>query len=434
MKIIGASAAEIFDSVRRLAQTGQLQPGQALPPVRDLAATLDVNRNTVASAYKRLVAAGIAATQGRLGTVIRGLEGAGEQEGVLPGSPLIDLASGNPDPAWLPDLAAGFTRRHYRPRLYGEPPVQPELDAHARQWFAGDCPARFEIDLTHGAVDAIERLLSAYLVAGDPVAVEDPCFLSSINTLRISGFQALGVAVDAQGMQAESLEAALAQGAQAVIVTPRAHNPTGCSLSRKRASELRALLERHPHVLVIVDDHFALLCEAAYHSIIPTSAQRWALIRSVSKVLGPDLRLAFVASDSRTSLRLRRRLASGTNWVSHFLQDAVDACLSSSEMAAQVARARDEYAIRRSALASALAAQGIAAATPADGLNLWLPLRQDSQPIAAALARYGWLVRAGEAFGVQTPARGLRISVSTLDDAQAQRLAVDMRRVLGHWG
>ncbi|WP_154390475.1 GntR family transcriptional regulator, partial [Bordetella pertussis] len=55
MSITGASAAEIFDSVRQLAQARRLLPGQALPPVRELAQTLGVNRNTVAAAYKRLV-------------------------------------------------------------------------------------------------------------------------------------------------------------------------------------------------------------------------------------------------------------------------------------------------------------------------------------------------------------------------------------------
>lgn len=430
MKIVGTTAAEIFDSVRLLTQTGRLLPGQALPPVRDLAVTLNVNRNTVASAYKRLVTAGIAVTQGRLGTIIRGSEGPGEQEGALPDSPLTDLASGNPNPAWLPDMAAALSRRPFRPRLYGERPVDPELEAHGRQWLAGDCPEHFEIDLTHGAVDAIERLLSAYLVAGDRVAVEDPCFLSSINTLRIAGLQAVGIAVDAEGMRTEALEAALDQGAQAVIVTPRAHNPTGCGLSRTRALDLRAVLERYPHVLVVADDHFALLSEAAYYSVIPATAQRWALVRSVSKVLGPDMRLAFVASDSQTSQRLRMRLTSGTNWVSHLLQDAVSACLSSPQMAEQAARARQDYVRRREGLAAALAAQGFSAAVPADGLNLWLPLQQNSQRIASDLARYGWLVRAGEAFSVRTPTQGLRITVSTLQETQAQRLAHDLRHVL----
>jgi len=431
MEITGTTAAEIFDSIRALTRSGALAPGQALPTTRDLAATLGVNRNTVSMAYKRLTAAGIVVTQGRLGTVIRSQAEAGEQEGFLPGSPLADLGSGNPSPAWLPDISNALARRPYRPRLYGEATVGPELEALARSSLVGDCPEAFALNLTSGAVDAIERLLAAYLVAGDKVAVEDPCFIGSVNTLRIAGLHAIGVPVDSEGMSAEGLEQALAQGAQAVIVTPRAHNPTGASLSTARASALRAVLARYPHVLVISDDHFSLLAVSDYHDVIPPTALRWALVRSVSKMLGPDLRVAFVASDEQTAQRLRLRLAPGTNWVSHLLQDAVHGCLSSPEVAVQLNHARDDYARRRALLAAALSAQGIAVALPADGLNVWLPLDGSSQPAVLAMAQRGWLVRGGETFAVHAPAHGLRVTISTLDEGSAQAFAKTLGEVFG---
>ncbi|SDJ14854.1 transcriptional regulator PtsJ [Billgrantia gudaonensis] len=427
MQITGTSAAEIFDSVRLLAQSGQLQPGQSLPPVRDLAIRLDVNRNTVAAAYKRLVAAGITVTRGRLGTVIREQPRLGEQEGTAHDTPLHDVASGNPNPDWLPDPTEAVARMHYRPRLYGEATVNPGLVDHARQWFAGEVPDKYEIELAHGAVDAIERLLAAHLVAGDRVVVENPCFLGSLNLLRVAGLEPIGVPVDHEGMNDDALERALAGGAQAIILTPRAHNPTGCSLSAPRAQALRRVLERYPHVLIVVDDHFAPLASASYHSVIPESAPRWALIRSLSKSLGPDLRIAFVASDLQTAQRLRLRLAPGSTWVSHLLQDIAHACLTTEAVASQIALAREDYARRRHYLATALAERGIAATTPADGLNLWIPLEQDSHPFVFALAKRGWLVRGGETFSVGESVHGLRITVSELDESHAGQLATDLR-------
>ena len=294
----------------------------------------------------------------------------------------------------------------------------------------GDCPDGFALDLTHGAVDAIERLLSAHLVTGDKVAVEDPCFIGSINTLRLAGLQAVGVPVDAQGMQADALERALAEGARAVIITPRAHNPTGFSLSRARASKLQRVLARHTGCLLIVDDHFGLLATSAYQNVIPPRASRWALVRSVSKMFGPDLRLAFVASDTDTSDRLRLRLAPGANWVSHLLQQAVLACMSSDEVAERVAKGRKAYAERRSMLAQSLAARGIEVATPADGLNLWLPLHGASQPLVKRLAELGWGARSGEPFGVDVPAHGLRITVSDIDMGISEAFAESLHKIL----
>ncbi|WP_406940280.1 aminotransferase class I/II-fold pyridoxal phosphate-dependent enzyme, partial [Bordetella pertussis] len=101
-----------------------------------------------------------------------------------------------------------------------------------------------------------------------------------------------------------------ADGAQAVLLTPRAQNPTGASLTRARARALRQVLQRYPHVMVIADDHFAHLSASPYHSPIPAAALRWALVRSVS------------------------------NWVSHLLQDVVAGCLASAPVQARMAQAR----------------------------------------------------------------------------------------------
>ncbi|KQP17806.1 transcriptional regulator PtsJ [Pseudorhodoferax sp. Leaf267] len=426
MHLTGSTVLEIFESVRLQVQSGALQPGAALPPVRDLALQLGVNRNTVASAYKRLTAAGIALAQGRLGTTISAPVAAGEQEGRHTGSPLVDMASGNPNPAWLPAVASLFPRLAPSPRLYGDATVNTGLLALARPWFDPDCPAGYALNLTHGAVDAMERLAVAHLVPGDRVAVEDPCFLGTINALRIAGMQAAGVAIDAQGMRPDALEAVLAAGAQAVLVTPRAHNPTGCSLTPGRAAALRAVLARFAHVLVIVDDHFALLAESAYQSILPANAGRWALVRSVSKALGPDLRLAFLASDEDTARKLRLRLAPGMGWVSHLLQDLVEACLRSPDVAAQTLRTRTAYAAQRAQLVQALRAHGIAAPLPPDGFNVWVPLPIDAREVVHAMARRGWLLRSGDAFDVQARTQAMRITVATLEDGQAARLAADL--------
>lgn len=426
MKIISKTANDIFETIRSQVQAQQLSPGQTLPPVRQLASELGVNRNTVAAAYKRLVAAGVAETRGRLGTVICETVGPGEQEGGIGHSRLTDLSSGNPNPMWLPDPALALAQRQSRLRLYGDAPVDPGFQDVTYRWLADDCPSPPEIDLAHGAVDAVERLLAAYLVPGDKVVLESPCFISSINTLRIAGLQAVGVPVDEQGMQTDALEAALAKGAQAVLITPRAHNPTGASVTAERAAEIRAVLERHSQVLVLVDDHFALLSNAEFHQIIPPASRRWALIRSVSKALGPDLRLAAIGSDRETSLRLRLRLASGTCWVSHLLQDIAHTCLTSSLVTEQIERARTDYTHRRKLLINALSSQGIQPRQPCDGLNVWVPINEDVEPIILHLAQRGWVVRSGTGFTVQEPVRGIRVTVSMMDADQAVRFAEDL--------
>ncbi|UTD18107.1 transcriptional regulator PtsJ [Citrobacter sp. SX206] len=425
--IDGKTANEIFDSIRQHVATGTLAAGETLPPVRELATALNVNRNTVAVAYKRLVTSGLAQSLGRNGTVIKEISAPVALEGGNPDTALVDLSSGNPAPSRLPDLSRYFVQINKNPRLYGDAAVSPDLKAWAAQWMQEAVPGKGEIDITSGAIDAIERLLCAHLLPGDSVVVEDPCFLSSINMLRYAGFSASPVTVDNEGMQPDMLEAALQRGARAVILTPRAHNPTGCSLSAPRAAQLQEILARYPQTLVIVDDHFALLSACHWYPVIAKETTHWAVVRSMSKTLGPDLRLAIVASDPVTSAKLRLRLNSGSQWVSHLLQDLACACLSDEEYRHKLVQTQQFYATQQQKLTTALRGYGIDLPV-ADGLNLWLPLAHHSQSLAFALAKSGWLVREGEVFGVNTPSHGLRITLSTLNDNDIHKLAADIHQ------
>ena len=427
--IDGKTANEIFDSIRQHITTGALVAGDTLPPVRDLATVLNVNRNTVAAAYKRLVTTGLALSQGRNGTVIKGVSSPVALEGGNPDTPLTDLSGGNPAPSRLPDLSHYFAKINKHPRLYGDEVVSPGLKTWATQWMQDVLPGPGEIDITSGAIDAIERLLCAHLLPGDSVAVEDPCFLSSINMLRYAGYSASPVSVDSEGMQPDMLELALQKGARAVIITPRAHNPTGCSLSAIRAARLQEILSRYPQTLVIIDDHFALLSASPLYPVIAPQTKHWAVIRSMSKTLGPDLRLAIVASDPDTSAKLRLRLNAGSQWVSHLLQDLACACLSDENYQRTLVQTQQFYAAQQQKLSHALQQQGIELAA-GDGLNLWLPLQTHSQSLAFALAKAGWLVREGEVFGINAPSHGLRITLSTLDDHDITRLAADIHQAL----
>ncbi|MFC4054060.1 aminotransferase class I/II-fold pyridoxal phosphate-dependent enzyme [Actinomadura syzygii] len=427
-EITGRTAGEIAASVRALADAGELVPGTPLPPVRRLAERLGVNRNTVMAAYQRLVQAGVAETRRRAGTVIADPAAAAvEQEGFAAGSPLRDVGSGNPDPALLPD-PFGVRPARGEAVLYGERTTDPGLARWAHRWLESDQPREMRLTVTAGAVDAVERLLAQALTHGDSVALEDPCFLASINTVRLAGYRPVAVPVDADGMTADGLHAALQRGVRAVVCTPRAHNPTGVSLSAARAKELRAVLSGHPHVLVIEDDHFSMLSNARYRSIIDPGHARWALVRSVSKFLGPDLRLALVASDPHTADRLATRIGPGRTWTSHLLQRLTASLLTDPSALALVDRARAHYADRNTRFAELLDARGIDI-RPGDGLSLWIPVgANNAGTVSERLLRRGWLARTSDRFALDRPAAAghLRLTVHHLGDEHAALLADDL--------
>lgn len=429
VKITGDSAQSIAESVRELTKQGVLNTGDSLPSVRQLAEDLGVNRNTVSAAYQRLAKAGIAITQGRLGTRICHDQKAGEQEGVNHG-PLFDLADGSPRLTWLPDLnqvAQATTLNQY---VYGEATILPSLHDYIQQWFRQDCDREFALTLCNGAIDSLERLMSAHLIPGDTVAVEDPCYISSANAIRLAGLQVMGIEIDEQGMRPDALADALANGAKAVLVTPRAHNPTGVCLSSERAKQLRDILSGYPNVLVMEDDHFSLIATRPYHSIIPDNCEHWALFRSVSKGFGPDLRMAFVAADHTTVNRINTRLAPGMSWVSRVLQSMVMTCLTTPEFQHQREAAIESCTHARNLLIAALNQYGFNLSDQIEGLNVWVPVKQDCQAAAYALSRKGWLVRPGQAFDIHQKSQAVRVSIQKINEEIAQRFAKDVSTII----
>ncbi|WP_455904954.1 aminotransferase class I/II-fold pyridoxal phosphate-dependent enzyme [Microbacterium sp.] len=427
-QITGTTAADIADSVRGLRDRGVLRAGSPLPPVRELAATLGVNRNTAVAAYRQLAQAGIVISRGRAGTVITGLE-AVAQEGYASDTVLRDVGTGNPDPRLIPDPSQALATVAGRPVLYGEPVIDRGLDEWAREWIAGDIGhLDFGITVTSGAVDAVERLLAQALMRDDAVALEDPCFLASIHTVRLGGYRAIPVPVDDQGMTVQGLREALDAGVRAVICTPRAQNPTGASLTAARAAELRAVLADHPYVLIIEDDHFSMLSHRRYESLIGPEHRRFALVRSVSKFLGPDMCLAIAATDATTAERLAMRLSPGTTWVSHLLQRLTLTQLTDDTVVSRIAEAREHYAARNAAFADRLREQGLD--SPAtDGLSLWVRLPKPARVVAERLMRRGWLARTGDDFALDEraePSHHLRLTVHDLSEDDAETLVADL--------
>lgn len=386
-----------------------------------------MNRNTAVSAYRQLMNAGVVITLGRGGTRVAG-GSAVAQEGFAADTALRDIGTGNPDPARIPDPSHALASIARRPVLYGEPVIDPDLARWAQEWMSADLPPEIPMRLTvtSGAGDAVERLLAQALTRDDAVALEDPCFLTSIHTVRVAGYRPVPVPIDDEGMTVEGLRAALEQGVRAVICTPRAQNPTGASLSERRAAELRAVLRDHPYVLVIEDDHYSLLSQLPYHSLIGAEHRRWALVRSVSKFLGPDMCLAVTASDPETADRLAMRLTPGTTWVSHLLQRLVRALATDPEVAAGIRAAGEHYAARNAAFAELLTAEGVPTRV-GDGLNVWVPLGAPARAVSEQLMRRGWLARPGDEFALGAEASDhLRLTVHELDDADLQKLAADL--------
>lgn len=414
----GSTSVNIASSAEAAVAAGKIAAGALLPPVRTLASHLGVAPATVAAAYRLLQDRGVVVADGRRGTRVRPAPPISMPRAVPLPKGVRDLASGNPDPALLPRLS----RIDLEQRLYGDELNDPELLELAREQFAADGVAADHIAIVSGAMDGIERVLREHLRAGDRVAVEDPSFTGVLDLLSALSLVAVPVSVDDQGLHPAALRKVI-RSCDAVIVTPRAQNPTGAAFTTRRARELRAVLATRPAMLVIEDDHAGAVAGVDYLSILDRSRERWAVVRSVSKSLGPDLRVALLASDPTTHARVEGRQTLGVRWVSHILQRIVVALARDRAPL----RAGRTYSDRRDALLTALVAHGIPA-HGASGLNVWIPVPEE-HAVVQSLLHAGWAVKPGERYRIASPP-AIRVTIAALDARDAARFAADLAHAL----
>lgn len=427
----------IAAAVSRLVRSGELRPGDRLPTVRRLAADLGVSPATVSGAWQALAAVGLVTSRGRAGTVVlpepaswlppryRDMAAGGRADAAPRPALRLDLSTGTPDPDLLPPLeralgrVAAATPAAGTGTYLGAPVVEPLMRLLRASW--PFTPQR--ITVVDGAVDAMSRTLEQLAGFGDRVVVEDPGFPPVFDLCDQLGLERVPVPLDRHGLRPDALEAALRTGAELIVLQPRAHNPTGVSMTPTRARELAAVIRRHvaatpgADVHVVEDDHSGEIASSADVSLGTHLPDRVVHVRSYSKSHGPDLRIAAVGGPAAVLDRVVARRMLGPGWTSRLLQRLLADLLVDGEALAAVAQARRLYYARQRALSTALAEHGLVV-PPGDGINMWVPVADEATALVR-LEAAGVRVARGRPFRAAPPAEDdgaghVRVTVGAL--------------------
>lgn len=418
----------IAGAFSRAIRAGELAPGDRLPTVRDVAAELGVSPATVSAAWQALRRTGLVVSRGRSGTFVRdtptpwlsprqrGLVGAG------PDGLRLDLSRGTPDPTLLPDLGPALHRVSQRAGVlaYQEEPVLAEL----RDVLAGTWPYEAEsITVVDGATDGVTRMLEQVVSYGDRVVLESPGFPPFFDLVEALGAEVVPVALDEEGVTPESLRRALDVRPVAVVLQPRAHNPTGISTTAPRAMQLVRVLLRRRDALpwIVEDDHSSGISVAPDVSLGSWLPERVVHVRSYSKSHGPDLRIAAMGGPSEIIDRIVARRMLGPAWTSRMVQTILLDLLTSSQSLDEVGEARRQYMARQRTLVAELEKLDVHVPVP-DGINMWLPVLEE-RAARLHLSASGIRVAEGEPFVASGPTSFVRVTSGLVSPDDAPEVA-----------
>jgi DNA-binding transcriptional MocR family regulator len=398
-----------------LIRSGALPIGARMPTVRELAVKLGVSPATVSEAWGELRRQNMIIGRGRKGAFVFGDTVAPRPARMASvghfGDDVLDLSRAVPDPLLLPPLAQAMVHGAQAENLnsYERTPILAELRAAVEpRW-----PYRPEAFLaTNGGYNAVYSTLHALVMPGASVAIEDPTAMRLLDIIEDLGAQILPVLCDELGPVPTSLADVLRKRPTAFIYQPRTHSVTGRSMTPERMDELSDVLEASD-CFIIEDDGVGDISPLPPQSLGNRFPARTIHILSLSKSLGPDLRLAVLSSSLEVVKQIQSYRSFSSGWTSRLLQAAGAWLLVDDGSTALIAEARSRYCARRALLVDQLGARGINV-SPGDGLCIWIPVESEQFALVTLAAR-GIAVLPGTKCSVG-PIEHIRVATSILTD------------------
>lgn len=398
----------IADVLAEDARGGRLRPGARLPTHRELADRLGVTVGTVTRGYAEAARRGLLAGEVGRGTFVRGPLPE-VVPAAAPPSGLVELGLNLPPPlegsrgGVLARTLESLARQDLSSLLEYAPDgaALSHREAGAAWMALAGLPADPErVLVSSGSQHALTAVFSAFLRPGDVVLTEALTYPGVKGVASLLNLRLQGVALDAQGLDPDALEAACRkEGARALYVIPTIHNPTTAVMGEARRREILRIARAHD-VMLIEDDVHRPLAEDAPPPLAALAPEAVCYLLGTSKTLAPGLRVGFIHAPAT----LRSRIAAGiraTTWMAAPLMAEIVARWLADGTAQRLLKRRREEARARQRMASA-ALQGLRLDAHPCAHHAWLHLPEPwrAEAFASQALQRGVSVTPAQAFQV----------------------------------
>lgn len=424
--ISGPKYLAIQTALARAIETGLLEPGDRLPPQRELARALGVDLTTVTRAYSEAQRLGLIDAQGRRGSFVLPPVGTLAIDQVPPtetGMNLPPLPMGS-SLGWkyiegIQTILAGSTAAN---RLQYQPSGGAYADRKAAaQWLeTRHIEASPDMVLiASGAQNALHAIAAVLFREGDAICTGGFVYPGWIAIARQMRLRLIPIASDADGLDPAALASVCQQEAvRGLYVVPNNDNPTTATIGEERRREL-ADVARSYNLKIVEDDAYGPLKSAPPLAIASIAPERTWYVASLSKIISPAMRVAYLRAPTlsdawqlvgdihQTSIMappLNAALA--THWLGDGSWDKL------------VTEVRQECVARQVIVTNILKRRGYSA--DPEGYHLWIPLAPDSSfEMLEGLRREGLSVVSSEAFTpCPSPDRAIRVSIGGGQDRE----------------
>jgi len=429
---------QLANQISELVKSAKLNPGDRLPPHREIARLVDVNVTTVTRAFAVLQKSGIVEARPGKGSFIKSPDSKiVPRSGVTDDSGLCDLSINRAaTDAYLravedllPSLASDprfSTIQDYHP-----PEGELQIRKAMAKWLSNTTGHNdsSRLVVVNGCQHGLSCVVDAIAQSGDVILADAVTFHGFISICASKGIILKSVATDHDGMSPSAFEEACQRySPKAVFLMPNLHNPTNVTLSEKRRDGL-AIIARQNAVFIIEDD----VCGPLIKNPLPTIASKHPditfYVSSFSKCVAAGIRLGVVSAPIKNvedvSAMLRINCWSTNTLVGLVITKLIENGTLDAIISEQANELKERHEILKSTLPSELL--NSQPASPFAWIRLPSPWRGDSFSRAAVNA--GVCVLSGEVFGLdrdQAPVHAIRINTNAARSQKELQLAASV--------
>ncbi len=438
--------------LRRAIESGELHRGDRLPPTRELALKLGLNRTTISAAYEVLETEGLIKGEVGRGSYVCGFPephpGSFNWSRALTAS--VSTGAGSPV-----NGAINFTSSRPAERLFPieefrescrevlesaqlktllqlgspggyEPLRRYLLDRAIRDGIARDSD---DILIANGCQQSLDLLRRALVRAGEKVALEEPVYPGLKNLFLEAGAELIGIATDADGIDLHSLQRALDAGAKVLVVTPSFQNPTGATIPEANRAEICGMARAAGAAVIENDIYSELAYSANSNNAAPRLKQLDAnaiLLGSFSKIAFPGIRVGWILAPRAVIARtteLKQLADLHTDHLSQaFLLRFAESGRLARHQAAVIAAGKEKVRALEQACRRYLPM--CKWRVPAGGMNMWieLPRELDAMALRGLAQQAGVDYLPGRYFSVSRALdSGLRLSFAGVEPGEIRK-------------
>lgn len=439
---------QIADAIIKDIHSGRLKGGDALPGSRNLAALLNLNRNTVTEALNVLLMEGWLVSRERRGTFVADKlprlrePRAPERAATIGETPektySIRFDDGHPDSKIAPiaELARSYRQIFNRKGRW-------QLMAYGNEF--GDAEFRREVAqmlnhqrhmqvtendvcITRGSQMAMYLVAQCLLKKDDYVLIENPGYKPAWKAFERAGARLLPVRVDEDGLVIEDVIAHLRahRKIRAIYTTPHRQYPTTVTLSLQRRLELIKLSNEYG--FKIIEDDYDNEFHFGYRPIHPLSGylelKNYVYVGTLSKVVAPALRIGYLVTKDHSLVEevgeLRKIIDVQGDTI---MEQAVLQLIKDGTIKRHIKKASQHYKLKRDFTASLLRKylkDKASCTLPEGGLAFWIvPEKKVDWPkLSAQLKAKGILIITPDSFSYDKPVNGIRLGYGALSEDQ----------------